>query len=295
VDPICTFPGEPMSRTFFRKSFCVWDGIIATAVPVFFLLFALFSCGNVRQSFIGSFAIVGLMMTIGLSIEAIIETLKNIKGLGKVVAFITNGPEAVCLIVGLAAGDIIYAASTPLGSNLMNPVMGVAAALISGSLASAARTQPFYTITSAAVTLVLAASFFWIIQFGPAMVAGWLVLTVIVSALVFIRAPTEVDIEVEDLEIEKMWLVPALLMLMGGGYYLDDVVTFTAEASRTPKGVIGFFVLSSLTSWPEFKSALVLFRRKRPVDAMLNIIISNVTNLWLAGSGVALWLARQLG
>lgn len=284
-----------MNSTFFRKSFSRWDGIISTAVPIFFLSFSAISGGDFRQSFIGSFAIVGLMMTIGLSIEVIIETLKNIKGLGKAVAFITNGPEALCLIVGLVAGDIIYAASTPLGSNIMNPVMGISAALITGSLASAARTQPRYAITSAALTLALAVSFFWLIEFGPAVVAGWLVLVVIVSALVFIMAPAEVEIKVEELEVEKIWLLPTLLVLMGGGYYLDDVVTFTAQASHAPKGVIGFFVLSSLTSWPEFKSALVLFRRNRPTDAMLNIIISNVTNLWLAGSGVALWLIQQFG
>jgi len=284
-----------MNSTFFAKSFSRWDGIIATAVPAFFLVFAGFSAGDMRESFIGSFAIVGLMMTIGLSIEVIIETLKNIKGLGKVVAFITNGPEALCLIVGLVAGDIIYAASTPLGSNIMNPVLGVSAALITGSLASAVRTEPRYTATSGVLTVVLAVSFFWIIPFGPAMVTGWLVLMVIISTLVFIKAPIDVDIELEDLEIEKIWLLPALLMLMGGGYFLDDVVTFTAEASHTPKGVIGFFVLSSLTSWPEFKSAMVLFRRNRPTDAMLNIIISNVTNLWLAGCGVLIWLIQQFG
>jgi cation:H+ antiporter len=49
-------------------------------------------------------------------------------------------------------------------------------------------------------------------------------------------------------------------------------------------------VLSALTSWPEFKSCLSLFRRRRPLAAVLNITVSNVTNIWLAVLGVAVYL-----
>jgi cation:H+ antiporter len=80
--------------------------------------------------------------------------------------------------------------------------------------------------------------------------------------------------------------VPAVLVLVMAGAYLDPVVTMTAEASRAPKGLIGFVVLAALTSWPEFRSCLTLLRRGRATSAVLNITVSNVTNLWLAVIGV---------
>ena len=54
------------------------------------------------------------------------------------------------------------------------------------------------------------------------------------------------------------WLMPAILILTVSGYYLDPIVSFAAHHSHAPKGVIGFIVLATLTSWPEFKSCLAL-------------------------------------
>ena len=54
--------------------------------------------------------------------------------------------------------------------------------------------------------------------------------------------------------------------------------------------MIGFFVLSALTSWPEFKSCISLFRRGKPLAAVLNITVSNITNIWLAIGGILVYL-----
>ncbi len=73
-------------------------------------------------------------------------------------------------------------------------------------------------------------------------------------------------------------------------YFLDPVVTFTAEASLAPKWVIWFLVLATLTSWPEFKSVLALLKRNKTIDAFENILVSNITNLWLAIIWIIIWL-----
>ncbi|MBU0960010.1 MAG: sodium:proton exchanger, partial [Proteobacteria bacterium] len=99
------------------------DLVVWLLVLAFFCGSALFFHGNVQLSFIGACGIIVEMMIIGLSVEIIIESIKHIKGIGTVTGFITNGPEALCLIAGLAAGDVLFAASTPLGSNFMNPIL----------------------------------------------------------------------------------------------------------------------------------------------------------------------------
>ena len=76
------------------------------------------------------------------------------------------------------------------------------------------------------------------------------------------------------------------MVLILVGYILDPVVSFSAEHSHTPKGVIGFFVLATLTSRPKFKSTLALLRREKTLAAILNITVSNITNIWLAVTGV---------
>jgi cation:H+ antiporter len=49
-------------------------------------------------------------------------------------------------------------------------------------------------------------------------------------------------------------------------------------------------VLSTLTSWPEFKSVLWLLKRKKNLDAFINILVSNITNLWLAIIWIIIWM-----
>jgi cation:H+ antiporter len=258
-------------------------------VFLFFTISSLVSGGNLSNTFLGAAGIVVIMFFVGVTIEVIIETLKNIKGLGTIVGFITNGPEALCLIVGIIAQDILFAASTPLGSNIMNPVMLIFAALVTGMVARTIRTYPKYTVICVGLTATFAISFFFIPQ--KYFLVWWLIMLPLSFVLFFKRPPEPAADEEDDPDsLAKIWFLPAAAVLVIAGYLLDPVVSFTAEHSHAPKGAIGFFVLSALTSWPEFKSCLSLFRRNKPLAAVLNITVSNITNIWLAMTGIILYL-----
>lgn len=265
------------------------DLLVWVLVVLFFCGSALLFGGNLQYSFIGAGGIILEMLMIGMAIELIIECLKNTKGIGTITGFITNGPEALCLIVGLAVGDIIFAASTPLGSNFMNPILLFVAAVVCGQLWVTAQTKAIYTITTVIGTAIFAGSFFLL---KPTHYLYWVAGAMAFSFIMFIRRPDEDHPEEEeDHHINpKLWLLPAIVLLTVTGYFLDSVVTFAATYSHAPKGVIGFLVLSTLTSWPEFKSCLSLLNRNKPLAAILNITVSNITNIWLAAAGVATYL-----
>jgi cation:H+ antiporter len=110
----------------------------------------------------------------------------------------------------------------------------------------------------------------------------------------FIKRPEEKIETVEDDETEglkSLWpIIPAICVLITAGYFLDPIVTFASEQSKAPKGVIGFFILASLSIWPEFKTCLVFMNRRKYQSAILNIIVSNITNIWLAILGVSAYL-----
>lgn len=268
------------------------DSAIWVIVLLFFIICASINGGDLKMAFMGAAGIVVVMFLVGASIEIIIESLRDIKGLGTLVGFITNGPEALCLIVGLIAGDILYAASTPLGSNIMNPLMLITAALITHRFIMTFKTYPGFSITCIVITACFAV-FFFVTPENLRIV--WLGLAVLVTAVLFYKRPPEPP-QNEDNHgqaMPKIMLAPALLVLIGAGYFLDPVVSFTAEHARAPKGVIGFFILATLTSWPEFKSTLSLLRRDRPLAAILNITVSNITNIWLACIGIGFYLVTR--
>ena len=257
-------------------------------VFLFFTISALIGGGDLAKSFIGACGIVVVMFVVGACIEIIIECLMDVKGLGTLVGFITNGPEALCLIVGLVVGDILFAASTPLGSNFMNPVMLIAAALLTGTLGLVFKDRPGYVFWCILISAGLAGGFFFVPDYLRLV---WVATAIPASLWLFVKRPVEGAVEDNaDGGIPRFWLVPAIAALVFSGYLLDPVVGFAAEHSRAPKGVIGFFVLSTLTSWPEFKSTLSLLKRKRPMAAVLNITVSNITNLWLAIIGIIVYL-----
>ncbi len=256
---------------------------------VFFCGCALLFGGDISLSFIGASGIIFEMVLIALAIEIIIECLKKNKGIGTITGFITNGPEAVCLLVGLIAGDVIFAASTPLGSNFMNPILLIIAALICRQFLQTFSTNRLYTITTLTATALLAASFFIL---PTSLYPAWLFIVLAISFPLFLLRPGEQKTsEEEDYSFKPaVWLLPAIIVLTGAGYFLDPVVTFAATHSHAPKGVIGFVVLATLTSWPEFKSCLVLLKRGNRLAAILNITVSNITNLWLAVIGITTFL-----
>ena len=261
------------------------DMICWILVVVFFCSCSLIFNGNFNQSFIAAGGVVLVMILIGLSIEVIIETLKDVKGLGTITGFITNGPELVCLIVGLVVGDELFAASTPLGSNFMNPILLITAALVTRLFLKTLQTNWRYSLTCITLTAGMAVTFYAIpLQYHM----YWVVTALVVSGVLFIkRPPEEVEESMEEEVIAKWSLLPAIAVLIAAGYFLDPVVSFASEQSHAPKGVIGFFVLATLSSWPEFKCCLALLNRKKYLAAILNITVSNITNIWLAIAGVA--------
>ncbi len=276
-------------KFFLKNSIGRLDFIAWLLVLMFFCGSALIFNGNLLLSSAGAVGVIAELFFIALAIEIIIECLKNTKGIGTLTGFITNGPEAVCLIVGLVVGDIIFAASTPLGSNFMNPVLLLAAAIISGQFLRTLATKAKYSSVTVLLTALAAGSFF-ILNISHYLF--WLMASVTVTTILFFLRPEESNTsEPEEYSFKPShWLLPAIAVLMIAGYYLDPVVSFAATHSLAPKGVIGFVVLSTLTSWPEFKSCLALLKRKKSLAAILNITVSNITNIWLAAVGVATYL-----
>lgn len=262
--------------------------IVWILVIIFFCGSSLLFGGDIQMSFLGAAGIIVEMLIIGLSIEIIIDALKKHKGIGTLTGFITNGPEALCLIVGLAVGDILFAASTPLGSNFMNPLLLFAAGIVCGALLKIFKCKPLYTITTILLTMLFASGFYFI---GADHYLWWTTGALGVTIPLFFLRPGEVHTEShEDDTTSKKWLLPAVLILIGAGYFLDSVVTFAADNSKAPKGVIGFFILATLTSWPEFKSCIALLNRGKVLAAILNITVSNITNIWLATTGIVFYL-----
>lgn len=258
-------------------------------VLIFFIGSALLYGGNVLLASAGAVGVILAMLCIGFAIEIIIECLKNTKGIGTITGFITNGPEAVCLLVGLLVGDIIFAASTPLGSNFMNPILLFIAAIVCKQVSRTFSTNKIYTLVTIAATATFAGGFFLLEQ---SQYIFWLLASPPVTLILFLVRPKEEAMAAgEDYSFKpSQWLIPAIIGLTVSGYYLDPVVSFAARNSHAPKGIIGFVVLATLTSWPEFKSCLTLLRRKKPLAAILNITVSNITNVWLAAIGIATYL-----
>lgn len=279
--------------TFLKSTIGKLDLLAWLLVLLFFSGSALLFGGNLFYATLGALGIIVEMLLIACAIEIIIESLKNTKGIGTLTGFITNGPEAVCLIVGLLVGDVIFAASTPLGSNFMNPILLFAAAVLCRQVFKILATKTFYTLLTILITASLAGSFF---SLDISHYFYWLIISsVLTIVLFFIRPKESLEEKEEDFSFNPtLWLPPSILILTVSGYYLDPVVSFAAKHSLAPKGVIGFIVLATLTSWPEFKSCLALLRRGKHLAAILNITVSNITNIWLAAIGVATYVATHL-
>jgi cation:H+ antiporter len=279
-------------KKFLANGFGRLDYVAWVLVLTFFIGSALFFGGDVPLATVGAAGVIVDMLCVGCAIEIIIECLKNHKSIGTLTGFITNGPEAVCLLVGLMVGDIVFAASTPLGSNFINPILLLAAAIICRKARQTFTTCRVYTAATITFTAIFAGSFFLL---DPRHYIFWLLVCIPTTLLFFfIRPREEVPTEKQDHLIKPAhWFVPAILGLAAAGYCLDPVVSFAATYSHAPKGVIGFVVLSTLTSWPEFKSSLALLKRGNPLAAILNITVSNITNIWLACLGIASYLCGK--
>ena len=118
-----------MKKLFF-DSLQKLDFIIWWITLLFFIWSAIIMWWNIDESFLWASGIIVLMFFVWFSIELILSALKNVKWVWKITWFITNWPEALVLIVGLIWWNILFAASTPLWSNLMNPLLLFSALLI---------------------------------------------------------------------------------------------------------------------------------------------------------------------
>ncbi len=267
------------------------DIVIWAMVACFFLVFALINNGSIGLTILATGGVVLVMVLIGISIEAIIEILRNMRGLGTVVGFITNGPEMVVLVVGFVTGDILFGVSTPLGSNIMNPVMFVTAALVCGTLLKVLQTNTRYAAACLLFTAALASVFYFLPDNYHWL---WLTIAFVGTLALFILRPKESEAKSENSEKPGWLIIPAILLLLAAGFFLNPVVEFAGEVSGASKGLIGFLVLAALSSWPEFKSCCALLRRGRVQAAGLNIFVSNITNIWLAVVGISAYLLLRL-
>ncbi len=256
---------------------------------LFFVGSSLILGWDIINSLIWALWIVVLMFFVWLSIELILAALRWVKWLWKITGFITNWPEALVLIVGLISWDVLFAASTPLGSNFMNPILLLTALIITGYIA---KLQNFkylkFFLFWFLVSAVIAVLFFLLPQ---SFYIYWIILALIVWILLFMkRIEVEHSEEESEEKVSKLYLPIWIIILLTSWYFLDPVVNFTADASLAPKWIIWFLVLATLTSWPEFKSVLSLLKRSKLTDAFENILVSNITNLLLAVIWVTIWL-----
>lgn len=271
---------------------------------VFFIGSALIMWWDINESFLWASWIIVLMFLVWFSIELILSALKNVKWVWKITWFITNWPEALVLIVWLIVWDVILAASTPLWSNVMNPILLFIALLITWYLIKLKTfNHKWFFIISFILTAILATSFFTLpdtkieninfLSIPYIYYIFWLILSFIISIFLFTKKFDHDEIEEQQEDVSKLYLPLWIIILLISWYFLDPIVGFTAEASMAPKWLIWFLVLSTLTSWPEFKSVLALLKRKKTLDAFINILVSNITNLWLAIIWVVIWMIMK--
>ena len=269
-----------------------YDTVSWVIVILFFLTSSLIFHGNTTNSILGALGIIVLMIVISISITILLEILKNHPKVGEIAGYITNGPEALCLIVGLAHNKIIFAASVPLGSNFANPILLIFAIIIAGSFSKVIRTEWGKTCSIILLTMFMAGSFFW--KSSTLFRIEWVIISLILSVVLYRMKPAEQNhAKEEDGIINRYWIITAILFLITAGYFLDPLVSFTAKNSLVPEGLIGFLILSFMTSWPEFRSALSLIRTRNIRSAIMNIVVSNITNLWLAIIGTIIYLVWQ--
>lgn len=279
------------------------DFIVWWATILFFVGSAMIMSWNILDSIKWALWIIWLMFAVWLSIELILNALKNIKWLGEITGYITNWPEALVLIVWLISGNILFAASTPLGSNVMNPILLLLAIIATSTFLVVKKFKyNSFFIFGFILTSILALWSYYILWLEDKLwenakiyFLATMIISTIFTILLYIKnrkiTKSEEIVEENDDEKAPIYFLPLwVILLLVSGFFLDPVVSFTAEASKAPKWIIWFLVLSTLTSWPEFKSCFSLLRKNKVLDAFVNILVSNFTNIWLATVWVLVYI-----
>ncbi len=160
---------------------------------------------------------------------------------------------------------------------------------MTGTFCTTFQTKWKYTLTCIPLTAGYALAFYMVPQ---RFFWGWVVIGALLTFTLFLKRPPEdgQEAEKESRPVPRWVIFPAAILLITAGYLLDPVVSYASQQSCAPKGVIGFFVLATLSSWPEFKCCLSLLRRRQHLAAILNITVSNITNIWLTMAGVVTYL-----
>lgn len=269
------------------------DIISWTAVILFFTLSSLFLWWNILYSFWWAILIIVLMFFVWFSIELMLEILKDKKWIWKISWFITNWPEALVVLIWLISWDILFASSTPLWSNIMNPLLLILAIILFWKIINFKKFwyKLFFTIWFLILAL-LAISFFVIPE---NYYIYWAIIWLVFSIYFFSKKYDNQDIQQKEDEetwnkISNIYLVLAFIVLLISWYYLWPVLEFTSEVSAVSKWIIWFFVLSFLTSWPEFKSIISLLKRQKILASFENILVSSITNIWLAIIWIVVWI-----
>ncbi len=266
------------------------DVLVWLVVIGFFGINALWFHGNVKQALLGAGGIIGLMLLVTHSINLILRVLSRHPKLGEITGYVTNGPEALVMIVGIINAKLGFAMGVPLGSNFANPALWVIALLITRQLGSVLKLNLLRVGLILLTTMTIAGLFFQLQTDNQLLV--WSIGGLALSVFCYLNKGSENEAEdAETIEpIATFYLVPAILLLIVAGYFLDPAVALTAENSKVPEGVISFVVLSLITSWPEFRSATSLLQLNQPQAAVMNILVSNITNLWLAIGGTLIYI-----
>lgn len=271
-------------NAFFKKHIHLIDFVSWLVVLLFFSTSAFVFQGVLEGTFWGALGIVLLMLIITISINVILESLRHHKRIGELAGYITNGPEALCVLVGLLNHKMLFAASVPIGSNFANPLLFAFAILLAGQLPKLFSKQALQAGAVLFLTAFIAAAFY--LASDRSFYIAWMLVVLPISFLLYRMKPKETEHQEEVSVGRKELIVPAVLFLIAAGYMLDPVVSYTAESSKLPEGVIGFIVISFLSSWPEFRSSLALVKCERFKSAFVNVYVSNLTNLWLVVIGV---------
>jgi cation:H+ antiporter len=274
---------------FVRKRVSGLDFASWLLVILFFGIATIVFHGVLSGTLLGAFGIVLLMLVITLSINTILDVMRNHPRAGEMAGYITNGPEALCVLVGLFSHKLMFAVSVPIGSNFVNPLLLVLAIYLGRR--SSELFQPKALLAGLTLLLTVVAAGLFYLGNTVEYRWGWAILALGASLLFYHMREHEDEPEEEEIAVEHpILLIPAIMLLVAAGYFLDPLVSFTAAESKLPEGIIGFLVLSFLSSWPEFRSSIALIQRDRLRSAFVNIYISNITNLWLAIAGTIIFL-----
>ena len=206
----------------------IWIGVL-----LFFGISALVGGGDLKLSFVGALGVIFIMFFVGISVELIIESLKDVKGLGTLVGFITNGPEGLCPDRGPDLRQHPFRGLHTPGLQLHEPLDAGHLGPDHGQFSADHQDPPgLHRGLHPHHRLLCRELLFHSLQVlslvGHIDPGGF-------GHPVKMR-PDEPAEEEEDEAVSRAWFIPAFVVLITAGYLLDPVVTYSAEHSHALRG-----------------------------------------------------------